>query len=201
MNGEPRAVICGTGRHGSGYIARVLCAAGVPCGHEQWWNPHHARVPGLAVDSSWCAAPFLQWAPSTVWHQTRHPLDVVSSLVKLPNWGQYLTLAETVTGPLPGEVVHAAARTVLRLNEACEAEADRRWQVEHVDAELVEQLAAYLQIDVDAATARQAVESVPRDTNYHGHGARLTWDDVAAVVPRGEFDALLAMALRYGYER
>ena len=34
MTGEPRAVIVGTGSYGSGYVARVLTAAGVPCGNR-----------------------------------------------------------------------------------------------------------------------------------------------------------------------
>lgn len=198
--GEPRAVIVGTGRHGSGYVARLLCAAGVPCGHEQWWNPHHARVPGLVADSSWCAVPFLPWYRGTVWHQVRHPLAVVSSLVKLPTWGQYLTLAETVTGPLPAEPVAAAVRAYVALNAECEKWADRRWQVEQVDGELVQSLAAYMQHDVSDDAADQAVAAVPTDTNYHGHGVRLTWGDVADAVGRDEHEALLAMALRYGYE-
>lgn len=198
-------MIVGTGRHGSGYVARVLCAAGVPCGHEQWWNPHHARVPGLAVDSSWCAVPFLRWYSGAVWHQTRHPLDVISSLVKLPNWGQYLTLAETVTGPLPGEVVDAAVRTYVTLNAECERRAGetlgaRRWQVEHVDAELVQTLAAYMQFDLSDHAAEHAVASVPTDTNYHGHGARLSWADVHGLADRDLVDELMAMTLRYGYE-
>lgn len=80
----PRFAVVGTGRCGTGYVAAVLCHSGLRCGHEQWWTPAVGRrVGGLDGDSSWLAVPDIEadtWS-GPVLHVTRHPVDVVSSLI------------------------------------------------------------------------------------------------------------------------
>lgn len=80
-----RLVVTGTGRCGTGYIAKVLeqCPS-ISAGHEVVFDPtgpHYDR--NMDVDVSWLAIP---WLPS-LRHETtigllyRHPAAVISSLV------------------------------------------------------------------------------------------------------------------------
>lgn len=93
---EPKVAVVGTGRHGSGFVAAVLCAADVACGHEAWWNPIDTHAVDLAVDSSFCAVPDLlgrRYGPAVV-HVHRHPLLVIASLVAVADWGPYMTVRD-----------------------------------------------------------------------------------------------------------
>lgn len=88
--GELKLLVVGTGRCGTGYLAKCLEQSDVPCGHEaifNHWSEDRVRErllrSKLAAESSWAAAPFLaaDWlAPSVkVVHLTRSPLMVVKS--------------------------------------------------------------------------------------------------------------------------
>ena len=175
---EPRFVVTGSGRSGTGYIAAVLSAAGIPCGHEGWFNPQRDRADGLVGDSSWCAVPELAGYPGLVWHQVRHPLAVIASLAKAPLWGPYADLAAPYVrdagfGPFGPETALWVA-----LNEASERRATLRWRVEDVDVDLVFDLAGRLGLAVDPEAVKAAVEGVPRDVNDHGAGVDITWADL-----------------------
>lgn len=105
-----RFVVTGTGRSGTGYIAQLLRAAGLRCGHEDWftWVPgvrDHQTIPRTSLrmrlrgpmsrlreewrrrrqrldgDASWMAVPSLMRFKGMVFLQLRHPLAVISSLV------------------------------------------------------------------------------------------------------------------------
>ena len=60
-----------TGRTASGFFARYLSSAGIPCGHEQFFNPYGLdnaikrleKNLRLRADSSWEAAPILDSEP------------------------------------------------------------------------------------------------------------------------------------------
>lgn len=105
----PTFVVTGTGRSGTRYVSELFRAAGVRCGHEDWFGP----VPGLrdvqtipragprklhgAVsrvreewrrrrqildgDASWLAVPRLPTFGGTVLLQLRHPVPVIRSFV------------------------------------------------------------------------------------------------------------------------
>lgn len=82
---SPRFAVVGTGRCGTGYVATVLRASGVPCGHEGWWRPEGTgeRTPGLDGDASWLALPDIEtgaWR-GPVAHIVRHPVATVRSLL------------------------------------------------------------------------------------------------------------------------
>lgn len=106
----PRFVVTGTGRCGTRHIAHLLTAAGVRCGHEDWfgalpglgegnWIPRPtllAKARGLASqvkvevlrrrrrlegDASWLAVPHLESYDGLVLLQLRDPLAVINSLV------------------------------------------------------------------------------------------------------------------------
>jgi len=78
-------VVTGCARSGTTYMAALLSGLGLRLGHEVVFGP---RTRGFTDwgdrhgDSSWLAAPFLdQIEDALVFHQLRHPLKVVRSLV------------------------------------------------------------------------------------------------------------------------
>lgn len=78
-------MVTGSGRCGTRYLADLLTAAGVPCGHELVWNER--GVPAwpkrLVADSSWMAATQLGRIDLPVVLLVRHPLAVVRSWVEI----------------------------------------------------------------------------------------------------------------------
>ena len=81
---EPFAVT-GCARSGTTYISAVLGGLGLRCGHEVVFGPRTRSFTGFGDqhgDCSWLAAPFLdQTGDALVFHQVRHPLKVVRSLL------------------------------------------------------------------------------------------------------------------------
>lgn len=195
---EPLAVITGTGRSGTGYTAQVLRAARVVCGHEDWWNPWGSQVDGLDIDSSWCAlAVGLDGYSGHVWHQVRHPLDVVSSFVKQPPHDPYRALKNRLLDVVPDSPVEYGMAACGAYLTATEKVAERTWRLDDIDAELIVDLAAAVGITVTPATADTALAIVPRTYNLHGSGERLGWDDLPAGSLR---DELADWARRWGWE-
>lgn len=78
-------VVTGCARSGTTYMAAVLSGLGLRVGHEVVFGPRVRAFTGWHGqhgDSSWLAAPFLdQIDDALVFHQIRHPLKVVRSLV------------------------------------------------------------------------------------------------------------------------
>lgn len=108
-NQGPRFVVTGTGRSGTAYIAQLLTACGIPCGHEEYFKPQpglreegavrydplrrirrpvgqlreHVRRSRLdwEGEASWLAVPRLGNYRGTVVLQLRHPLPVIRSFL------------------------------------------------------------------------------------------------------------------------
>lgn len=88
-----KLVVTGTGRCGTGYMARRLTAAGLPCGHEAVFNPTNVKGGERAIwdaagrveaESSWMAAPYLNRAKernAVVLLVLRDPEAIVRSLL------------------------------------------------------------------------------------------------------------------------
>lgn len=79
-----RLIVTGTGRSGTGYLAKMLTNAGLVCGHEQVFGPdgEGPNALGFPADSSWMAVPYLShWPLCPVVLVHRHPLAVISSFV------------------------------------------------------------------------------------------------------------------------
>lgn len=102
-------VVTGTGRSGTGFASEIFTAAGLPCGHEQYFRiwpglgevgevldlpyplirrPYHQlretmrrRGLGLAGDASWMAVPRLPRRSTVSLLQLRHPAKVVRSFL------------------------------------------------------------------------------------------------------------------------
>ena len=80
-----RFVVTGCGRSGTRFVAELLTASGVRCGHEAA-HSHAARgrwPAGLVADSSWMAACMLDVVTVPVVLLVRHPLAVVRSWVEI----------------------------------------------------------------------------------------------------------------------
>lgn len=82
-----RFVVTGTARSGTAYLGALLGGLGLRVGHEDVFGPRTRAFDGWHGqdgDSSWLAAPFLDdLDDALVFHQVRHPLKVVRSLVGL----------------------------------------------------------------------------------------------------------------------
>jgi|GEM_PF-1775667 tetratricopeptide (TPR) repeat protein len=83
-------LITGTGRCGTGYMAKLLASAGIPCGHEEIFsflvNTDKLISTQLTGESSWLAVPFLSspWLRDiTLIHAVRNPLLTVQSLIDI----------------------------------------------------------------------------------------------------------------------
>lgn len=78
-------VVTGCARSGTTYMSAVVSGLGLRFGHEVVFGPRTRAFEGWQGqhgDSSWLAAPFLdQIGDAPVFHQIRHPLKVVRSLV------------------------------------------------------------------------------------------------------------------------
>lgn len=81
-------VVTGCARSGTGYTAALLTRLGLPCTHEAVFNPYTVtppEIPDNQGEASWLAVPFLRELPegTTVLHQVREPIAVISSLVSI----------------------------------------------------------------------------------------------------------------------
>lgn len=201
LTAAPGFAIVGTGRSGTGFMSAALRAAGIDCGHEEWWGPTGTtRRAGMDGDCSWLAVPDLLGFGGPVLHQVRHPLDVIRSLVGIRmftdpahrafRWFMYAELPG-----LRGDDVQDAMLWYVEWNARCERHADLRYRVEDVDADLLVDIARVAGHPIDHATAVEALRQVPPRFNGRPR-ADLGWDDLPSGMLR---DRLVAAATRYGY--
>lgn len=201
IHDEPQLMIVGTGRHGSGYIARLLTASGVPCGHEQWWNPYAAKIPGLAADSSWIGGAHLRHYHGNVALLTRNPLDVVTSLVAAPMWGPYLATAEALVGAHRGDELEFALRftTCTLVAAALHVGEGMTLQVETIGTAQLMVLADLAGQRIPGQVAEEAIASIPRDFNQHHDGDRIDLHLLEQPAYRERWTDLRAVAATCGY--
>ena len=184
---EPGTVITGTGRSGTGFIAEALAACGIRCGHEEWWNPHSIHAPGLEADASWCAVGDLDNYQGRVWHQVRHPLLVIRSLLNgelfdddthvwhLP----YEQMRRDVAGYDPADAPTVKAlRIVAEMWTQAEKHAERTWRLEDVTPGMLVELADLFGRDVPLSACRQIIDRLGTGTNKHVDGDPIRWADL-----------------------
>jgi UDP:flavonoid glycosyltransferase YjiC (YdhE family)/2-polyprenyl-3-methyl-5-hydroxy-6-metoxy-1,4-benzoquinol methylase len=90
MKPATKFLIAAAPRSATAYISRLLTNLDIRCGHEsffkfaQRWN-QFLDTPEVLGDASWLAVPFLERFPQHVriLHQTRHPLNVIRSLLEI----------------------------------------------------------------------------------------------------------------------
>lgn len=199
---EPRFVIVGTGRSGTGYIAALLRAGGIRCGHEGWWSPLDRRRPRLQGDASWCATFELDDYDGRIFHQIRDPLATMRSVAAVevaPHrrenaWYRYRTKFVEFTG----DPMTDALLTLDRWLTKAEAIAEWTWRLEDVDVSLVAEIGARLGLPVDTAAVVEAISLAPRNEAQTKklETFDFTWDDLPE---RAEKRRVIEIAQRYGY--
>lgn len=211
--GQPRLCILSTGRAGSGYIARLLTAAGVPCGHEHYYSTGNLHRSPHRAESSWLALPRVESGhfKGRVHHQVRHPLRVISSLLNgqmqanrnrpYAHFQQaHLNLSEHFSPVTGREWLAFTIRFVVEWNRRCEREAQARdgitYRVEEVDEEILTRLATDARANPDPVQIKQAIADIPATVNKHPDGPSLTWSDLPDTLDASH---LLVQAGHYGY--
>lgn len=177
-----RFVVTGCGRSGTQYVARLLTAAGLDCGHEAVFNawpgdrpPRRWRESELDGDSSYVAAPWVGELARelTVVHLLRAPLDHIRSSVGVGHvhgrrrpWvefiGRHIDLASY---PDPAE---RAAAYWLQWNRLVEPHAHLTWRLHEIGADHVTELAEQVGTDLDP----QQVDEALAETRQAGRAER-----------------------------
>lgn len=213
-----RFVVTGCARSGTGYVAMLLRAAGIDCGHEGAFGPNQVLRDedptwfDLEGDSSWLAGPRLPLEDTIVGHQVRHPLAVIRSLVGMrlfadpivhPEHAPYLEVVRRVAPAIFDESTEADAAALYWAlwNLHCSQHAALTWRVEALTdpvtaAEVTEALG---HARTPEGMAR-VISIVP--TNYNSstfafmrRDDSLAWDDVRPALRRRVQD----LAERFGY--
>lgn len=216
---DPMFLGVSTGRSGSVFTHTVFGKVGIPTQHERWFNAARnnpmRRWPHGSDFGEWSsqAVPTLMRYNCQVFHQVRHPLDVIGSYL---GWGMWKDPEQF--GP---EAAFVASRTpevlefddeVARIalfwivwNERIEAYAGRRywrWRIEDMNPDLLVAAAAVLGRSIPRHTARNALASTSKTTNRTPTKPpkRVTASYVRRRCGRELADWLTATADRYGYE-
>jgi hypothetical protein len=193
MHEKPyKLAVLACGRSGTATAAAYFTAAGVHCGHETL-APHHTRdgetnihvrgVVGWPVVFTYRLDAF-----EHVWHQVRHPLDVIASTTRYKTWA-----TRGVLNLSPDNKVLRGMQYWLYWNLMCEHMAEYTYRIEDLgkDSTLVAMMAVALGVPI----ADLAVDPGTRNNKDH---AAVTWADCEAT------DAELTEAIRkqaggYGY--
>lgn len=207
-----RLLVTGIGRSGTQYMARVLSASGLPCGHEALYPTNCARRPEWGVtqaESAWTAA---AWLPlddrhAKVVHLVRDPLRWLAS------WSQtvwadgaiarqatkYLTRHTGVAWRAEAErdVLDASMRLWVAWNNIVEPEAHVRVRVEDVGVATLRGLWELIgRKPPSDDRIEDALRNVPTDANARPHGVVFARDCLG----KAGQPAFAAMAERYGYD-
>jgi hypothetical protein len=199
-------VVVGTGRCGTAYMAQLLTRMGIPCGHEWVYSAHPRKYPDVEIvgDSSAQAVPSLPEFGGKVLHQVRDPLRVIGSFLGFGLFrdpkahgldGQFMMRHFEFTG----NELDDAMRYYVEWNHRCECVDPARYlryQLEHVNVDLMTHIARFLGEDVATTTIEQALGAVPQNFNTRFNSRQVLWDNL----PEGPTkNSLRAMALHYGY--
>ena len=205
-------LITGTGRCGTGFVARLLKSAGVQCTHEAVFNPmgwSNAQEAMRLMDerpewnwtaeSSWCGSVYLdrpELDGVTVVHLVRHPKKVIDSLLREwkgthPYYNPHYHWLEKHLPELADYKTPEAKATykVLRLNEMVEFRADVCHRIEDDPRELLDKLG----IDWQGC-------ELFNNPEHNAHPGRAESDVQLADLPEGDGGRIEKMSTRYGYE-
>jgi hypothetical protein len=218
--GAPRAAITGTGRSGTGYMARLITEATghTTCGHEGWFAALGDRTPGLDVDSSWLALPAIEggtWGGPVV-HVVRHPVACVASLLRTEFFGMVVGApypqfalehcgrahyALATEGPVAAAVEFwadwnarcaGAAHLTVRLEDVSDFEGG----ADSIGAATLDLIG----LTLGTAFEWQVADAIPRTVNTRGHPTGDN-DLVVAVDEAYVWDRLGVRAAAFGYAR
>lgn len=199
---EPRFVIVGTGRSGTGFISQLLSAGGIRTGHEGWWKPTGRPQRRLVGDASWCATFELDDYKGRIFHQIRDPLATLRSVAAVevaPHrrdnaWNEFRTRFVDYTG----DTIVDSLLTVDTWLTKAEDVAEWTWRLEDVTPDLVVEIGKRIGRGVDRQAVSRAMESATfnEKTKSKWKTYEFGWDDL----PNGpEKMRVLAIAASYGY--
>lgn len=202
-----RLVIMSTGRSGSGWIAKVLTACGVPCGHESVFTVDGLKPPGsLLADSSWCAIGHLRDIPENckIVHVVRNPLSVVRSFCGgagtflLPgNPSPYSQLRRRLFRNLHSSNSQIAAVQVwLWWNEVLGQNTRVRVVLEKIAPGNIQAIASLADVQVAHKDAAATLQTIPVTYNKHPSADRIQWSDIPDCWWKKQAELL---ATTYGY--
>ncbi|MBA3816285.1 MAG: hypothetical protein H0X29_07150 [Parachlamydiaceae bacterium] len=191
-------LITGCARSGTTYITEVLKLGGLDIKHE---------LIGKDGTSSWfmcIEADKVPWKnrPSAtgfqfdhVFHQVRHPLKVISSVLGTEHHKAITYFSENIPEIYARDTLLVkSAKYWYYWNLYAEQKAEWRYQVEQIDSCLIE-MGQRLGIVLDPAILLQ----VPRDSNHRKKTTNLTWAQLKQEIPANLFINIQEMTLRYGY--
>jgi len=206
---EPKFVIVGTGRSGSTYISQLLTRSGIPCGGESWWSPsgRHREVgpwsdEKIVGDSSCCAlAQGLDGYEGIVFHQIRHPLDVILSYIRAPVQDPHLSIfRRLIPDADPADIPGFAMRFWLACAETAELYTTGGWwRLDQIDSMLIHQIGNLIGMPVADDAVEAAFANTPVTVHYEQREPRLTWESLE----RHDLEVaeqIRKVADRYGFE-
>lgn len=170
---EPATLVTGSGRCGTGWLAKVLNHAGVNAGHEEWWTLEQRRH-GLDVDVSWLGC-FDDGYPGRVIALVRSPWTCIPSIYAAESthpW--HLVRAQNV--PLSGDWPVDACKIWAAYTAHAVKRAELVWRIEDVTAEDIAEA-----FDLDLEPVEVAFGEIPPTVNARP-GADFHWPaDTTAV--------------------
>lgn len=215
---QPKFLVCGCARSGTGYIATLLSALGCRCGHEAVFNPENITAGDeliwpdeLPGESSWLAASFIPSLPVElpVLHQVREPIAFIRSMVGIRFFevpSAYRVFAELICPELTGGTpVERSMLYWITWNRFVAQEGPRgerpymRYRLEEVDEDLVARMLDFVGFDCDSEKVSATVQVHPRD--YKTRDIKDEDDSIRLdTLPRGELlEHLLELADELGY--
>jgi len=200
-------IVTGTGRCGTGFMAKWLTSAGIKCTHEQVFNREgwdyaleqiRLRLAnpswGWQADSSWLAAPWLgrpELEDMTVIHVMRHPKPTMDSFLRLILYSNTKPYFDWAAQFIPEikllNPVDSMAYWYIAFNEMIEPHAHFRHRIEDSTASLEQ----FLNITVQNPFSNKLYNSRP--------GLGLSDVKLEDISPKLR-DKLLVVADRYGYK-
>lgn len=212
---EPRILVAGCGRSGTGFTAQVLDKAGIQCGHERVFSPTTPAQPRWSAnraDSSWLCLPWLPLLAENVKviHLVRDPLACCRSWIGIgffaddpdPRHEPYRrALARFAPGVLEeADPVARFAAYWVTWNETIERFAQARLRIEDLDAHdgvpLAKEVSEHLAWD--PADVTEAYAQVPRNFNTRKVDHSVSLFDLLAVrAPLRR--RMFQLCERYGY--
>ena len=185
IEGAVRTCILSHGRSGTVYTARILCSIGLDFGHEQ--DGRDGAIGGIFFKGERNLDSYRQ-----IFHQTRAPLDVISSSTTCKPSSFKKVFMKTGFGKVnEKDPLRRAMLSWVFYTSWAESHSTWRYKVEDIP-QVWDELLSRMGIEP------VELPDVPTDTNTREH-KQYTWNDLTAA------DSMLAMGIKesarkFGYE-
>lgn len=135
---EPRFVITGSGRSGTGYVSALLRKCGINCGHEEWWGLDTSiRVKQLDGDASWIATFDTDYTGHR-FAQVRNPWESIQSLASSGFAHSEYNALHTQNVELSGDPMLDAIRVWTTYTRHAVETSEYWWNLEELDETVIE---------------------------------------------------------------